>query len=158
MTEKAKRTSGAAVVPAMPAVSGSENKALKVEKVVKAAVSKLEKAPAAKSAKTVVAKVAVAKVKAAPVAKSTPAAVVAEVAKVEKHKKIKMVRDSFTMPENDYAQIAAIKDRCLKSSVSVKKSEVLRAALKCLSGLSDLELTKAITDLDIIKTGRPAKG
>ncbi|OIQ80289.1 hypothetical protein GALL_379660 [mine drainage metagenome] len=75
----------------------------------------------------------------------------------EKHKKKKMVRDSFTMPESDHAQIAVLKERCLKSGVSAKKSEVLRAALKCLASLSDLELTKSITDLDFIKTGRPAK-
>ena len=77
--------------------------------------------------------------------------------KGEKHKKQKMVRDSFTMPESDYARIAALKERCIKAGVSAKRSEVLRAALKCLSNLSDKELTKAITDIEVIKTGRPAK-
>lgn len=67
------------------------------------------------------------------------------------------MRDSFTMPEIDYAHISALKERCLKAGVSAKKSEVLRAALKCLSNLSDKALTKAITDLEAIKTGRPAK-
>ena len=105
--------------------------------------------------KAVKAKVVKAKVVRAP--KAAPVAVVVKEVKVDKHKKEKMVRDSFSMPESDYAQLAAIKERCLKSSVGVKKSEVLRAALKCLAGLSDVELTKAITDLDIIKTGRPAK-
>ena len=52
--------------------------------------------------------------------------------KQEKHKKPKLVRDSFSMPEADYAQIGALKERCLKAGVSAKKSEVLRAALKCL--------------------------
>lgn len=77
--------------------------------------------------------------------------------KGEKHKKQKMVRDSFTMPESDYAHIAALKERCIKAGVSAKKSEVLRAALTCLSKLSDKALTKAITDLEVIKTGRPVK-
>ncbi len=77
--------------------------------------------------------------------------------KGEKHKKPKMVRDSFTMPEGDYAHIAALKERCLKAGVSAKKSELLRAALNCLARLSDKALSKAITDLEVIKTGRPAK-
>ena len=89
--------------------------------------------------------------------KAVPVAAVTTDVKLEKHKKEKMVRDSFTMPGNDYAQLAMIKERCLKSSVNAKKSEVLRAALKCLASLSDIELTKAITDLDFIKTGRPSK-
>ena len=93
-------------------------------------------------------------VKAAKVAPTIPS--VKDV-KGEKHKKQKMVRDSFTMPESDYARIAALKERCIKAGVSAKRSEVLRAALKCLSNLSDKELTKAITDIEVIKTGRPAK-
>ena len=68
-----------------------------------------------------------------------------------------MVRDSFTMPQDDYANIATLKERCLKSGVSAKKSEVLRAALKCLDGLSDKDLLNAIASLKAIKTGRPAK-
>jgi len=77
--------------------------------------------------------------------------------KVVKQKKQKMIRDSFTMPEIEYAAISELKARCLKSGVSAKKSEVLRAALKSLASLSNLELTKIISDLDVIKTGRPAK-
>ncbi len=77
--------------------------------------------------------------------------------KKEKHKKPKMVRDSFTMPDSDYAHIARLKERCLKSGVSVKKSEILRAALKCLSKLPDDSLKEEIAGLDIIKTGRPSK-
>lgn len=67
------------------------------------------------------------------------------------------IRDSFTLPESDYAHIAALKERCLKVGVSAKKSEVLRAALNCLSNLSGKALTKAIAELKVIKTGRPAK-
>ncbi len=96
-------------------------------------------------------------VKAGTVTKVAPIIPSDKASKREKHKKQKMVRDSFTMPESDYAHIAAIKDRCLKAGVSVKKSEVLRAALNCLSNLSDKALTQAIADLETIKTGRPAK-
>lgn len=77
--------------------------------------------------------------------------------KGEKHKKQKLIRDSFTMPESDYAQIATLKARCLKAGISAKKSEVLRAALNCLAAHSDVELTKVLSGLAVIKTGRPAK-
>lgn len=77
--------------------------------------------------------------------------------KPEKPKKLKMVRDSFTMPHDEYAQIAAIKERCLKAGVSTKKSEVLRAALQRLATLSDATLIKTIESLEKIKTGRPSK-
>jgi hypothetical protein len=86
----------------------------------------------------------------------TPAIPLGKAVKGEKKKK-KMVRDSFNMPESDYAYIAALKKRCIKAGKSAKKSEVLRAALKCLAGLSDTALVKAIADLEPIKTGRPAK-
>jgi len=76
-------------------------------------------------------------------------------AKQERHKKPKVVRDSFTMPEDEYAHIAAIKARCLKGGVSAKKSEVLRAALIAFENFSDSELLQAISKLPTIKTGRP---
>jgi hypothetical protein len=77
--------------------------------------------------------------------------------KAKKPKEQKMVRDGFTMPENDYANIAALKKRCLKAGTSAKKSEVIRAALHCLAGLSDQALLKAIASLEPIKAGRPKK-
>ena len=38
-----------------------------------------------------------------------------------KPKKSKMIRDSFTMPESDYAKLAELKKKCLESGVHVKK-------------------------------------
>lgn len=78
-------------------------------------------------------------------------------AKEEKPPKIKMVRDSYTMPENDYARFAELKKRCLQAGVHVKKSELLRAGLASLSGMTDAALAKAMKQVEIIKTGRPAK-
>ena len=68
------------------------------------------------------------------------------------------MRDSFTLPENEYDVIAALKKRCLKAGVSAKKSEILRAAIANLAKLDDSSLLAAIQRLTIIKTGRPAKG
>ena len=72
-------------------------------------------------------------------------------------KKNKPVRDSFTMPEQEYARIAELKERVLRAGLAVKKSELLRAGLVTLSQLSDEQLKKALQALDKIKTGRPAK-
>ena len=72
------------------------------------------------------------------------------------HKKI-VVRDSFTMPQIEYAKIAVIKATCLKAKMHVKKSEVLRAGLKLLSELNPAQLKLALGNLEKIKTGRPQK-
>jgi hypothetical protein len=74
-----------------------------------------------------------------------------------KRKKVKMVRDSYTMPENDYAKLAELKKTCLKAGVHVKKSELLRAGLNSLSKLPTATLLKTVEDLVKIKTGRPGK-
>lgn len=71
-------------------------------------------------------------------------------------KKPKLVRDSFTLPESDYALFASMKARCLAKGVEVKKSELLRAALRQLSGLEDPMLIAVMAQVERIKTGRPA--
>jgi hypothetical protein len=78
--------------------------------------------------------------------------------KLAKAKKAKLVRDSFTMPEGEYALIATLKKRCLHVGVSAKKSEILRAAVANLARLGDSSVVAAVRRLEVIKTGRPAKG
>ncbi len=93
--------------------------------------------------------------------KAVPAAKPASSGKTDKPvkaKKVKLVRDSFTMPETEYAVIALLKTRCLKAGVSAKKSEILRAAVAGLAKLSDASVLASIRRLEVIKTGRPAKG
>jgi hypothetical protein len=77
--------------------------------------------------------------------------------KLKKVQKKKVVRDSFTMPQNEYSKIAEIKAICLKSKMHVKKSEVLRAGLKMLAGLNAAQLKQKLGSLEKIKTGRPHK-
>ena len=62
------------------------------------------------------------------------------------------------MPELEYALITVLKKRCLDAGVSAKKSEILRAAVANLARLSDTSLLAAVRRLEVIKTGRPAKG
>jgi hypothetical protein len=74
-------------------------------------------------------------------------------AESQQHKSV--VRDSFTMPENDYELIELLRQRCLKNGVSVTKSEVFRAGLHVLSKMSNEALLDAMEQLEKIKTGRP---
>lgn len=74
-----------------------------------------------------------------------------------KVKKAKLVRDSFTMPDVEYALIATLKRRCLNVGLAAKKSEILRAAVANLAKLSDASLAAAVHRLEVIKTGRPSK-
>lgn len=74
-----------------------------------------------------------------------------------KTEKVKMQRDSFTMPKDEYAQIAALKKRLDGLQRAVKKSELLRAGLRLLTEANDAALFAAIEAVPVIKTGRPHK-
>ncbi|HSX95032.1 MAG TPA: hypothetical protein VLG41_19065 [Hydrogenophaga sp.] len=71
-------------------------------------------------------------------------------------KKPKLVRDSFTIPKNEFAAIEALKARAIALGTSVKKSELLRAGLMALQGLSDAAYKAAVAAVPTLKTGRPA--
>lgn len=119
-----------------------------------------KKIPAEKKAPAV--KIAPA-VKKAPAAKTEAAqqkakdAVAPKAAKPAKAKKPKLVRDSFTIPDVDFALFASIKKRLLTGGVESKKSEILRAALINLAKLEDGQLAIAMSQIERIKTGRPKK-
>lgn len=72
--------------------------------------------------------------------------------------KQKLVRDSFTFPENEYAQIEVLKSRVLALAHHAKKSEVLRAGIAALSALPDEALLAALKAVTPLKTGRPKSG
>ncbi|MEJ2794864.1 hypothetical protein WAE56_15750 [Iodobacter sp. LRB] len=77
--------------------------------------------------------------------------------KLTKVKKPKLVRDSFTIPEAEYIQLAALKQRCLDAGLAVKKSELLRAGLQALVSMPDEYLVKQFDSIEKLKTGRPSK-
>ena len=130
----------AAAPVAAPAAKASPKVAAKAP--VKAPAKAVAKAPAKVTAK------AAAKAEEKPADKSTDKAA---------KKKVKLMRDSFTMPENEYAQIAVLKKRLLAKGVAVKKSELLRCGFALLAALSDEDLVQAMAQVAKIKTGRPAK-
>jgi hypothetical protein len=124
-----------------------------------AAVKPAKKAPAAKARKI-----------AAPLSPEEPRPIkqpLGKPAKVKKAvkeekpakvKKLKLVRDSYAMPEAEYAQIGALKKRLSNGfSLDVKKSELLRAGIALLAALNDSDLQSALSQVERIKTGRPAK-
>ena len=75
----------------------------------------------------------------------------------EKPRKLRLVRDSFTMPEHEYVRIAELKKRLQGLGQSMKKSELLRAGLLLLDALNEAELKAVCARVERIKTGRPAK-
>ena len=77
--------------------------------------------------------------------------------KAAKAKKIKLVRDSYAMPEAEYAKIAELKKRMSALGSEAKKSELLRGGIALLAALNDAELKAVMARIERIKTGRPAK-
>ena len=122
----------------------------------KAAAAKPEATSRKPEPKTATArKTATAKLAAKAVSK--PVKKAADAKKARKEAKVKVVRDSFTMPQSEYQKIADLKEACLKTGLHVKKSEVLRAGLQALTALSVAQLKSALAGLDKIPTGRPKK-
>lgn len=74
----------------------------------------------------------------------------------DKVKKPKLVRDSFTMPKNEYEAIAALKQRAARLGHAPKKSELLRAGIQALMAMSDAALMHSLSQVPALKTGRPA--
>jgi hypothetical protein len=72
--------------------------------------------------------------------------------------KLKLVRDSFTMPELEYAQLEALKRRALALAHHAKKSELLRAGIATLAAMDDAQLLQAMQAVPPLKTGRPRQG
>lgn len=129
-----------------PAADTPATKAPAAAKPAKAAPRKPATKPATKPAVKAAAKTAPAKA-------AKPAATA--LAKEAKAKKPKLVRDSFTIPKDEYAAIETLKLRTGQLAHTAKKSELLRAGLKLLAGLSDAALLQALQAVPSIKTGRP---
>lgn len=81
----------------------------------------------------------------------------AKPAKAAKPRKPKLVRDSYAMPEAEYARIGELKKRLAGLGSEVKKSELLRGGIALLAALNDAELQAVMGRVERIKTGRPAK-
>ena len=89
-----------------------------------------------------------------PVAK--PAVQLAET-KPAKSKKIKMVRDSLSIPKLEYDVLDTLKLRAAKMGNPVKKTELIRAGIKAIAALSDSAFLTLVQSVPSLKTGRPSK-
>ena len=116
--------------------------------VAESAVAPARKRATAKTRADKAVKVAKAGKAVAPVAVEVPA-------KPAKAHKPKLVRDSFTMPKDEYQVIDALKRRALGLQKQVRKSELLRAGIQALAAMNDRGFLKAIADVPTLKTGRP---
>jgi hypothetical protein len=138
-----------------PAVAAAPKAAAPKAAAVKPAKpSKPTKAAAAEPVKRVKAVKPVKPVKAVkpakPVAEPAPLPAVAP-----PQPKVKLVRDSFTIPELEYAQLEALKRRALGLAHHAKKSELLRAGIATLAAMDDAALLAALQSVPPLKTGRP---
>lgn len=116
--------------------------------------------PVKTAAKAPVAKPVAAKtpIKPAATAKASPSKTEKAVKPAkEKTPKLKMERDSFTMPKTEYAQFHVLKERLNKLGQPAKKSELLRAGIMQLTAMTDAALKAALGKVPAIKTGRPKK-
>ncbi|MFO1226766.1 hypothetical protein [Roseateles sp.] len=92
------------------------------------------------------------------VAKPKPDATTPKTGKKQPKPRPVLVRDSFTMPESDFALIDTLKATALRAHRAAKKSELLRAGLQLLATLEAEALAAALGKLEHVKTGRPKKG
>jgi hypothetical protein len=148
-TAKKTTTRAAAKAPATKRAVAKKPAVKKTTAVKPAAKKPVVKKAAAKPVR----KTAVKKAAAKPL--TTQAAKPVKVAKPAKVKKPKLVRDSFTIPKDEYVVIDALKVRAGKLGQSIKKSELLRAGVKALAAMSDIQFKAALSNVPTIKTGRP---
>ncbi|OIQ97410.1 hypothetical protein GALL_205420 [mine drainage metagenome] len=126
-----------APVAATTPAKAAPNKPATAKPIVKKTTTSPAKPAAAKASPTKVVKAKVEK----PIKEKTP--------------KLKMERDSFTMPKTEYAQFSVLKERLVKLGQPAKKSELLRAGIMQLTAMTDAALKAAMSKVPTIKTGRP---
>ena len=74
---------------------------------------------------------------------------------LKKVKKPKLVRDSFTIPKDEYLVLQNLKDKALSLKRVAKKGELLRAGIQALAGMTAPAFLAALSAVKPLKTGRP---
>ncbi|HXA46805.1 MAG TPA: hypothetical protein VNW52_04180 [Burkholderiaceae bacterium] len=150
----ARKTAGA-TKPATVKKTVAAKKPAVVKKPI-AAKKVVSAKPVAKKAVAKVARPTKAKTITKTTAKVAPKVMAKEVAvSKDKPKKAKLVRDSFSMPEAEYAVLGAVKKACLKAGVEVKKSELLRIGVALIQKMDVPALKGVLATLPPLKAGRP---
>lgn len=144
-----------AAKPVKPAAKVAVKKVSAPVKPVAAVKAKIVKKPLAKAAVKAVAPAL--KKPLAPVAPTAKPVVKTEKKPELKLKKIKQVRDSFTMPETEYEVLGQVKKSCLKAGFEIKKSDLLRIGVSLIKNLETGKLKTLLAGLTPLKVGRPKK-
>jgi hypothetical protein len=84
-------------------------------------------------------------------------AILKAIVKPLKPKKVKLVRDSFTIPKPEYLVLDNLKLRAADLKYPVKKGELLRAGIKALAAMTDAQFLVSLKAVPLLKTGRPSK-
>lgn len=69
-------------------------------------------------------------------------------------KKLKLVRDSFTLPKVEYGVIGVLKTRAARLGHPAKKSEIVRAGVKALAEMDDAQFLACVSMLPAAKPPR----
>ena len=153
MENTSKDADTTAVVAEQPTVKKVPAKKSSAKKVVAKKASVKKVATKKVAAKKATAKKATAK----KVAPSSKQPVSSTTAPATKTKKVKLVRDSFTMPANEYQILQDTKKASLKAGFEIKKSDLLRIGVGLLKTLSVTQLAAARAALTTLHAGRPKK-
>lgn len=78
-------------------------------------------------------------------------------AKPAKVKKPKLMRGAFTIPKTEYAVLQELKQRALRLTRIVKKSELIRAGIKVMAALPDAVFMDALLAVSAVPTRRSSK-
>ena len=70
---------------------------------------------------------------------------------------LKVVRETFSLPPQDSDLIGELRDKCLATGVYVSKSELIRAGLHALNGMSVDDLRARVLTVEKLPVGRAAK-
>ena len=130
-----------------PQVEPTEKKAPAVKKISVAKKASLVKKITVKKA----AKKSAKKTSKKTLVKSTKAT------KAAKTVKTKLIRDSFAIPEKEYAALVAVKKTCLKAGLEIKKTELIRIGIALVNTLTTAKIKTAQAKLTQISAGRPKK-
>ncbi|WP_394753073.1 hypothetical protein [Crenothrix sp.] len=68
-----------------------------------------------------------------------------------KNAKVKIIRDSFPFPEQDYAILTELKNAFMADGIAVKRGEILRAGLHLLTTLNVFELQQVVGQVERIE-------
>src|SRR5262245_34432986 len=85
-----------------------------------------------------------------------PAVEMAEVSDAEVSSS-RVVRETFSLPPRDSELIGELREKCLTTGVYVSKSELIRAGLHALNGMSLEDLRSRVLSVEKLPVGRAAR-